>query len=102
MAFTENDLMEELKQYLRITWPDQNSEVLGIVKRGKAYLNEIGGGELDYEQDETVRQLLFDYGRYVYNHSFELFEINFQNELVKLSIREGVKSIEAENTETST
>lgn len=105
LALTEeqlSDLRDELKDYLHITWIDEDKDFLKIVKRGIAYLDETAGVEIDYTTDLVSQQLLLDYGRYVYNHSLELFEINFKNELFKLSLREGIKAYEAENTETST
>ncbi|SEB15769.1 hypothetical protein SAMN05421743_12141 [Thalassobacillus cyri] len=94
-------LLNELKSYLKITWSEEDEELLKHVKRGAAYLDGLCGTVIDYSEDLFAQQLLLDYGRYVYNHSLELFEINFASELSKLSIREGVKAYEAANTETS-
>ncbi|WP_088033531.1 hypothetical protein [Evansella clarkii] len=80
-----------LKRYLKLTWDEENEDLQDIVDRGKSYLNGKAGVELDFEKDHDAQQLLLDYGRYVYNHSFELFEHNFQGELFALSLREGVK-----------
>jgi hypothetical protein len=101
---TDEALREELKEYLKITWIDADTEsnLLKIIKRGKSYLETVAGSTIDYETDLTAKQLLLDYGRYVYNHSFELFQINFISELVALSIREGVKSYEETDSETTT
>ncbi|EQB35040.1 hypothetical protein M948_18240 [Virgibacillus sp. CM-4] len=96
-----SDLRDELKDYLKITWPDEDDDLLKYIKDGIDYLYEITGTEIDYTVDSMARRLLMDYGRYVYNHSLELFEINFERVLFKLSLREGMKSFETENTETS-
>jgi hypothetical protein len=99
-----SSLGEELKDYLQITWSDASTDkkVLGFIKDGEAYLNEIAGTEINYVTDLKAKQLLKDYGRYVYNHSLELFEINFKRELLKLSIREGVRMHAEANSETRT
>lgn len=94
-------LLDELKGYLKITWDEEDSQLEGIIKRGKAYLTEIAGTELIFEEDLVAKQLLLDYGRYVYNHSFELFEINFKRELLRLSLREAVRDRAKKNTETN-
>ncbi|PFG13067.1 hypothetical protein [Bacillus sp. es.036] len=94
-------LRDQLKSYLHITWNEEDTTLLDKVKEGVAYLNEIAGNEIDYSSDLKVRPLLIDYGRYAYNHSLELFEINFERELFKLSLREGINAYEATNTETS-
>lgn len=83
--------LQELKDYLQITWSEKDDDLKRIILRGEAYLNEVAGVELDYKEDAVVVQLLLDYCRYVYNHSLELFEVNFKRELLRLSIREGVK-----------
>jgi hypothetical protein len=92
-------LLNELKGYLKVTWNDEDETVFSpLILRGQAYLNEVAGVKLDYETDQVVKQLLLDYGRYVHNHSLEMFEVNFKRELLKLSIREGVKAHVAANT----
>jgi hypothetical protein len=97
-------LRDEIKDYLNITWDDINTDkkLLGFVGDGEAYLNEIAGTQLDYIKDLKVKTLLKDYVRYVYNHSLELFEINFKRELLKLSIREGARMHAEANSETTT
>jgi hypothetical protein len=92
----------EVKDYLNITWDDPitESNLTRYVQDGQAYLNEIAGTELDYEKNYAAKRLLLDYCRYVYNHSLELFEVNFKRELLKLSVREGVKAHVASNSET--
>ena len=41
-------MLQKVKDYLKITWDDENTHIQGIVDRGKAYLNELVGVELDY------------------------------------------------------
>jgi hypothetical protein len=99
------NLLKRLKSNLRITWDDEDDDIKEIIQDGMAYLNEKSGVDLDFEKDRIAIRLLLDYGRYVYNHSFELFEGNFQGELLSLSLREGVKDHATDsetNTETTT
>jgi hypothetical protein len=95
-------LTSELKNYLKITWDDEDADLKKIVMRGQSYLNRKAGVTLDFEKDHEAIQLLLDYGRYVHNHSFELFEANFQSELFSLSLREGVKDHAIEETDSTT
>ena len=95
-------LREKLKGHLHITWTEDDTDLLEKIKEGIAYLDDIAGTEIDYTTDLKAKPLLMVYGRYAYNHSLEIFEINFQRELFKLSLREGIKAYEAQNTETST
>lgn len=95
-------LRDELKSYLNVTWVEDDDDLLNYVKDGISYLNGKAGTDIDFESHSEARRLLMDYGRYVYNHSLELFKINFEGELFELSLREGLKSYETSDTETST
>jgi len=96
-------MLEEVKSYLHITWNEEDATVLiPMINRGKAYLNDIADCELVYEDDYQAKQLLLDYCRYVRNNTFEMFEVNFKRELLKLSIREGVKKHVSSTTTTTT
>lgn len=41
-------LLEAVKDYLKITWDDEDVAIQGIIGRGQAYLNGLAGAELDY------------------------------------------------------
>lgn len=93
-------LLDTVKNYLKITWTEEDNDILEIIESGKQYLNEeIAGTELDYLLDFKAIQLLKDYCRYAYNHALESFEVNFSRELLKLSIREAVKKHEANTSD---
>ena len=93
------DLLDEVKQYLRITWDNEDTNIQMILNGGAAYLNDLANGQLDFTNDFLAKQLILDYTRYVYNHSFELFQHNFGSELLSLLLREGVKEIADEETD---
>ncbi len=99
------ELIEDLKLELNITWIDVDTEnrLERIIKSGKAYLDEMSGTELDYNTNFIANQLLMDYGRYSYNNSLELFELNFKRQLLSLTIKTGVKkrADTEKNTETN-
>lgn len=90
---------EDLKKYLKITWNNEDEEIKAIYERGKSYLNAKAGVEIDFNKDANAYQLLLDYGRYVYNHSFEMFEINFSSLLNALIFEKGAE--DHANKETS-
>lgn len=87
-------MLDELKDYLNITWDEEDPVLERIINRGKDYLQSKTSTELSFEDDLTVQQLLLDYCRYVRNNSFELFGINFKREILALSLREAVKDRE--------
>jgi hypothetical protein len=86
-------MLQAVKNYLKITWNDEDSHIQGIIDRGQAYLNDLTGAELDYETDGQPKALLLDYCRYVYNNASEYFEENFAKELLRLQLQEGIKAM---------
>lgn len=89
-------MLEAVKNYLKITWDDEDANLQEIIDQGEAYLNELTGAELDYTQKGLARSLLFDYCRYVYNNASEYFEENFQREILRLQLKVGVSELPAE------
>ena len=49
-------LLDEVKNYLDITWQDQDTEtkLTGIIERGKKYIDKISGKEQDYDQNDLA------------------------------------------------
>ena len=84
-------LLEKVKEYLKIGWDDEDSNLTGIIERGKSNLQELTGTTLDFEVEGQPRALLLDYCRYAYNSALEYFEDNFHKEIVRLQLQEAVK-----------
>lgn len=87
-------MLEAMKRYLKITWNDEDEDILSIIDRAKAKLNDLVGAELDYEAEGPARSLLFDYCRYIYNNAAEYFEENFKHEIVRLQLKVGISTME--------
>ena len=86
-------MLDAVKNYLKITWDDEDAAIQDIIDQSKAYLNELVGAELDFEQKGLARSLLFDYCRYVYNNASEYFEENFAREILRLQLMVGVEQL---------
>ena len=102
MATTPNELLEEVKNYLDITWNDEptNKKLGGIIERGKKYLDHIAGAELDYSVNEKPKELLFDYCRYVRSNALNEFQDNYLSELLSLQFMQQIKeNMEVNNEE---
>lgn len=84
-------LLQEVKDYLKITWDAEDSHLQGIINRGKEYLQDLTGTELDFEGEGQPKSLLLDYCRYAYNNAVEYFEENFQRQILRLQLKEAVK-----------
>ena len=81
-----NNLLSDVKNYLKITWNDEitDKNLTGMIKRGMAHLNHIAGVSLNFLEEDSPRGLLFDYVRYANSQALEMFDINFQSDLVSL------------------
>ncbi len=91
MVTTAETLMAEWKNRQDITWEadDQtNAKLLGIVERGMDALRSRAGNQ-DLVFEGETKSLLFDYCRYDFNNSRELFDSAFRAELNVLRLREG-------------
>lgn len=84
-------MLEELKEYLKITWTDEDNSLTSIVERGKSNLEELTGTTLDFETEGQAKSLLLDYCRYAYNNALEYFEENFSKEILRLQLKEAVR-----------
>lgn len=84
-----DQLLPEVKSYLRITWQDENTDanVRGYIARGMARLSDIAGTpDLDFVTDGQPKALLLDYCRYANSQALEMFEKNFGGELLDLNL----------------
>lgn len=90
------DLLKAVKNYLDITWEDNASDekLIGIIDRGKKYLNNVAGYELDYSVEDKPRELLFDYCRYVRSNALNEFQTNYLHELLSLQMSQEVANYE--------
>ena len=87
----DRELLEEVKNYLDITWEDEatDQKVEGMINRGKARLEEIAGAPLSFQIPGLPQSLLLDYCRYAYSNALEMFWKNFRDELVALNMQYG-------------
>lgn len=81
-------LLVDIEDYLNITWKDAvtDSKITGYIKRGMARLQVIAGAQLDFIVEGLPRALLFDYCRYANSQALEVFEKNFESELLELNL----------------
>ncbi|NYB73858.1 phage head-tail connector protein [Sedimentibacter hydroxybenzoicus DSM 7310] len=87
-------MLQEIKDYLKITWEDEDAGIQKIIDRGKNYFNDLTGVELNFDENNQAKTLLLDYCRYAYNNALEYFEDNFQKEILRLQLKEAVKDNE--------
>lgn len=86
-------VLDKVKNYLKITWDDEDTAITDLITRGKKKLEELAGAELDFETEGQARSLLFDFVRYAYNNASEYFEENYKAEILRLQLMTGVALI---------
>lgn len=89
-------MLQAVKNYLKITWDDEDSELLSLIERGKGYLSRLIGTPLDFEADDMPKQLLLDYCRYARNNALEFFQHNFAQDILILSLEMGIETMKGE------
>lgn len=89
-------MLEDLKNYLNITWEDEDidKKLNNLIEESERSLNSIFGVDIDYSDNLEARELLFNRIRYAYNNALEYFETNFSKEILRISLLEGVNSLE--------
>ncbi|WJE54322.1 phage head-tail connector protein [Bacillus cereus] len=79
-----DNLLNELKDLLKITWNDEDAHLNRIISQGKAYLVSLTNASFNYDVEEVPKELLLERCRYVYNNAADEFEKNYKNELSRL------------------
>lgn len=94
-------LLEDVKNYLDITWDDPEGDIKlsGIIKRGMKYIDSVAGGEMDYTVEDKPRELLFDYCLYVRSNALEMFQANYLHELLSFQISQEVRGYAKKDTD---
>lgn len=86
-------MLQDLKDYLKITWNNEDAYLQNIIARGKEYLQGLTGTQLNFEEEGQAKSLLLDYCRYYYNNAVEYYEENFKQELLRLQLKEAIKEV---------
>lgn len=96
-----NQLLEEIKNDLDITWEDAGTDekLVGSIERGVSYLmDRTGAASEDFDENSRAKALLFDYVRYDRSAALNEFYENYAHELNSLMIANEVRDA-AEDTE---
>lgn len=94
MALTTDQksiLLQDVKNHLRITWDEEDNNLMSMIDRAISYLKSKTGTDMDYSVEGQPKHLLLERCRYVYNRSSEEFEQNFKHEIIGLQFEEAVK-----------
>lgn len=88
--------LQTVKNYLDVTWEDAQTDakIAGIIKRAENTLCNYAGAQISFFEGSEEEQLLFDLCRYIYNHAFEEFKVNFRDDLIMLRAKYKVETME--------
>lgn len=93
MDSEKNELLKEVKDYLKITWDDEitNSNIQKSIDEGKYRLQKLIGLEINFDKDLDSRSLLKDYCRYSRENALEYFEENFQSTILEIQLHYAIQ-----------
>lgn len=80
-------MLEELKSKLRITWIDEDTDLIRMIEKSKSVLNGMVGTSLNFEDDLVVQELLLERCRYVYNNAADEFLVNYADDILRLRLK---------------
>lgn len=81
-----DNLLEDVKDTLRITWNDDDKQLMKMIERSKTYLDDLIGMSFDYDKEGQHKTLLLERIRYVYNNAAYEFEINYAHEISRMML----------------
>ena len=82
------NLMAQAKSYLNFTWEDSAKEkrIEGYLYSSMAYLNDVAGYELDFEENTLANDLLMNRVLYMDSQALPDFNANYSGLLQELQI----------------
>lgn len=91
----EEILLEDILNELDITFKDEatTKKIQGYMQRGKARLEQLKGGPIDFAKEMMARELLFSYCRYGRSNAIEQFEPDFAEQITAFALEEAVANV---------
>lgn len=98
----KEQLLEQLKRELRITWDVEatNTELNNIINNAESYLNHLLGADIDYTASGIENMLFMAYCGYVWNDCESEFEDAYMRDILRCRAMYEVKAYEEENSGT--
>ncbi len=87
-------MLVELKEILDIDWDTDDARLERVISRAKNHIKQLLDVEnLDTDNDEDLRNLVFNCARYEYNNVIELFDSNFAGEIYTAQVKAGINAL---------
>lgn len=92
---TDDILLDDILNALDITFDDKatKKKIQDIMRQGKARLEQLKGGTIDFAEEMTARTLLFSFCRYGRSNAIEQFEHDFSCQLTAFALEEAVAKL---------
>lgn len=90
------DLINNVKRSCDITWEDNttNQNLIDMMKRAKAYIDNKLGEPADYESAGFPQTLLIEYVRHERDKALDVFENNYTSMILAMQNDRAVSKIE--------
>lgn len=94
-------LLEDILNELDITFEDKatRKKIRDIMQQGRARLEQLKGGMIDFAEEMTARTLLFSFCRYGRSNAIEQFEHDFSCQLTSFSLEAAVAGMSESGAE---
>lgn len=88
-------LLEDILNALDITFNDgaTKKKIQDIMQQGRARLEQLKGGTIDFATEQTARTLLFSFCRYGRSNAIEQFEHDFSCQLTSFALEAAVANM---------
>lgn len=95
----DKNLLQLVKDKLKITWEDENTdrELITLIDDAENSLNNKLGAAIDYTAPGQERRLFLNYCLYAYNNMENEFDNNYLNEIMQIRMLYEVEQYEEDN-----
>lgn len=85
-------LLEDILNELDITFEDSKTrkKIQDSMQQGRARLEQLKGGAINFAEEMTARTLLFSFCRYARSNAVEQFEHDFASQLTSFALEAAV------------
>ncbi|MGG3673815.1 hypothetical protein ABES96_22215 [Bacillus nitratireducens] len=91
-------LFEEVKSFMKVTWDDDDQDILKSIGRTKAYLQGLYGSvPLSFDDESKAKELLLNRCWYEREKSLNDFEKNYKSLLVGFIAEGALKARRVQN-----
>ncbi|KNH36158.1 hypothetical protein ACS75_26715 [Bacillus thuringiensis] len=87
------EILQEFKDRMRLGDDEDDNLKRILSTSNKALLRVCGDYDIDNDEDEEFKELVFERSRYVYNDALEYFDKNFLSQINSLGIDKALEEI---------